>query len=199
MSRRFVPANPRSINDIETLALRIIQKYQPEVLSNGMPFDIERFFDCDLEDFCDVKSDYRELQYGIYGFTDTDQMECVISLDLAQDPGNVRFYRSTLAHEVGHALMHVRDYRTKKQMLKFIHEKEHLRAYREEKIVTYRNPEWQAWRFAGAILMPEEVFRDAVFRGDNVQILAKRFNVNPAFIRSRLRALKLRIKTNRVH
>ena len=194
MSRRLVPAQPRSKKDIEFIALEIIRTFQPSVLTNDEPFDVVRFFECYMEDRTGVKYDYRELQNGIYGYTDTEKMECVISTNLVENSLQEKFCRSTMAHEVGHVIMHVKDYRHKRALLKFIHEKGHqLRAYREDKIITYKNPEWQAWSFASAILMPSSVFTLAANDGYGIRDLSERFNVNPAFVRSRLKALNLKI------
>jgi len=195
LSRRLVPANPRSRNDIESLALSIIRSLQPSVLKGNEQFDIERFFDCYLEELTGVSTDYRTLEDGIYGFTDTDDMICVISRELAEDPFQKKFYRSTLAHECGHAMMHVKDYRAKKAVLRSIHRKNHqLRVYREKDIITYKNPEWQAWRFASAILIPESAFKAMVNEGCDIYDLSDSFGVNPAFVRTRLKAFNLKIK-----
>lgn len=195
MSRRLIPAEPRSNAKIESLATSIITKYQPAVLTKDEPFDIERFFDVHLEKITGVSTDYRCLENGVHGYTDSDAMECVISLELAEAtvPHERYFCRSTMAHETGHAILHVRDYRRKKAILRSIHEKDHeLRVYREQDIILYRNPEWQAFRFAGALLMPAPVFRNAVLVDTlRERELSRRFGVNPAFIRSRMKALKL--------
>ena len=194
MTRKLVPAQPRSNNDIESLALSIVRTYQPRVLNNGEQFDIERFFDCELELITQVSPDYQQLGDEIYGYTDSEEMVCVISSDLAEDPWSKYFYRSTMAHEIGHAVMHVRDYRRIKAILRSIHKKDHqLRMYREKDIILYRNPEWQAWRFAGALLMPEPVFRDAICNGYKVRSLSERFGVNPKFVRTRFKALNIKI------
>ena len=193
----FIPAEPRSNTQIEAMTLSIIQRYQPGVLYNGEPFEIERFFDCELENMTGVSIDYQPLEYGIYGYTDSDRMECVMSLDLAYAtaPHEKYFYRSTMAHEIGHAILHVKDYRRKRAILRSLHKKGHeLRLHREEKdIPLYRNPEWQAFRFGGALLMPEQAFREAVREGLGEKGLSQRFGVNPAFIRTRMKALKINI------
>lgn len=56
----------------------------------------------------------------------------------------------------------------------------------------YRSPEWQAHRFASALLLPAKTFVKAYkkYRG-NERILADIYEVNPAFVRSRIKALKL--------
>ncbi|RJP80790.1 MAG: ImmA/IrrE family metallo-endopeptidase [Desulfobacteraceae bacterium] len=192
MTRRLVPAKPRSNADIESMALNIVLKYQPSVLSNEESFDIERFFDCDLEKITQVEIDYKPLEAGIYGYTDSENMECVISSDLIDSPHQQNFCRSTMAHESAHAMMHVHDYRLQKAILKSIHKHDHaIKMYREKDIITYRNPEWQAWRFAGALLMPESAIRNAIAKGKKTDDLSEQFGVNPSFVRSRLKVLKV--------
>lgn len=193
MSRRIVPAKPRKKVDIDRLALSIVKDIQPSALLKAERFEIERFFDCYLEELTGVKTDYRTLDDGIYGYTDSDSMECVISCELAEDEYSEYFCRSTMAHESGHALMHVTDYRIQKAILRSIHRKDHqLRVYREKEIKIYMNPEWQAWRFAGSILMPERTFRMAYQEGYSDHDLSDIFGVNPAFIKSRKKALNMR-------
>lgn len=144
------------------------------------------------------RPDYRrDLPSGIYGYTDSDRMESVISSDLLDAPSEsqMRYARSTIAHESGHALIHVPEFRRKKASLRSIHDKEHisLRLHRQADVKVFMNPEWQAWRFAGALLMPAPTFRAAIREGLDEFDLSELFNVNPAFVRSRLRALKLEI------
>jgi len=67
---RLIPAKPRSKAQIEGLALSIIRAYQPGVLHKGESFDVERFFDCELEKMSGVAIDYQRLEDGIYGYTD---------------------------------------------------------------------------------------------------------------------------------
>ncbi len=192
MARQLVPAKPRKKTEIDAMAYRIIQEIQPSAMGKPEQFDIERFFDCYLEELTGIKTDYRILDMGVYGYTDSNSMECVISRDLAEDKLSEYFYRSTLAHECGHAVMHVKDYRHQRKILRSIHEKNHeLRVYREKDIKIYMNPEWQAWRFAGSILMPESTFRRINNQGYTEKEMSKIFGVNPAFIRTRKRALNV--------
>ena len=192
MTARIVPAAPRSNKNIEDLALGIIMKCQPGVFTAGEAFDIERFFECHLEDMAGVETDYIQLDEGVYGYTDSETRECVISLDLVETPHQRRFYRSTTAHESGHGIMHVDDYRRKQARLRSLHGKNHqLRMYRADDVVLYRNPEWQAYRFAGALMMPARLVEEAVNRGFSVEDLSNRFDMHPAFVHYRLKSLGL--------
>jgi Zn-dependent peptidase ImmA (M78 family) len=195
LAKKLIPAKPRSNASIEKNTLEIITKFQSDVLSNNEPFDIECFFDCDLEEFTGVKTDYQKLPFGIHGYTDSELMLSVISRDLAESESQNFFTYSTIAHEVGHAFLHVKDYRKKQATLLSLHEKDHnMRLCREEEIPLYMNPEWQAWSFAGAILMPATEVQKSLTKGYNISDLSERFRVNPAFVKSRLRKLKLRAK-----
>jgi len=195
LARRIIVATPRRGLDIDVSANMINQQFQPETLTHPTPFNVEDFFEFDLERLSGVKPDYRELPYGIHGITDSDKMICVISSELMEDRSQIKFARSTIAHEIGHVLTHVPEFRKKKAILRSIHDNDHmsLRLHREEDVPIYKNPEWQAWRYAGALLMPEPVFRAAVSNGADEWELAELFQVNRPFVKARARALKIDI------
>jgi len=195
LARKIVAANPRSGRDIDASANRININFQPITLKQPAPFNVESFFEFDLENISGVKPDYGNLPYGIYGITDSEKMTCVISSEMMDDPFQMKFARSTIAHEIAHVLTHVPEFRKKRAILRSIHDNDHmsLRLHREENVPIYRNPEWQAWRYAGALLMPESTFRTAVKDGANEGDLSELFQVNRAFVRTRARALKINI------
>ncbi len=195
MARKIIVADPRRGLDIDASANMINRRFQPETLTRPTPFDVEEFFEFDLEQISGVKPDYRELPYGIYGITDSDKMICVISSELMEDHFQAKFARSTIAHEIGHVMTHVPEFRRKKAILRSIHDGDHmtLRLHREENVPVYQNPEWQAWRYAGALLMPEHAFRVAVRDGADEWSLAEIFQVNRPFVQARARALKISI------
>lgn len=195
MARKIVAVNPKSGVLIDSIASRIIEAVNPQALSIPQAFDIESFFEFSMEEFSGVQADYRALPQGIHGYTDTDTNVSTISSSLMDDPFQENFMRSTMAHEIGHAIMHVPEFKLKKALWRSVHDKEHkepvLRLYRQEEVPLYMNPEWQAWRFAGAILMPEQAFRSVIHSGANRKDAADLFCVNPAFVGSRARALKM--------
>lgn len=191
--RKVAAADPRSGKEIDTIALQIIDKFQPEVIKNNQNFRIEEFFDLDLERYTGVKTDYAVLPAGVQGYSDSDIPEAVIAVDLMEDPSSEYYCNSTIAHEIGHAILHVPEFRKKKAIIRSITNEENvnLRLYRERDIPIYMNPEWQAWRFAGALLMPEPVIRWAIKQGFDKQKMSDLFRVNVKFVNSRMRALKL--------
>jgi Zn-dependent peptidase ImmA (M78 family) len=87
----------------------------------------------------------------------------------------------------------VPEFRRRKEMLKLIHDSEDvsLRMFRKDQIRAYEDPEWQAWRFAKALLMPAVTVRMAVGAGISHNEMSLAFQVSVPFVRSRLRDLKL--------
>lgn len=83
-------------------------------------------------------------------------------------------HRFTLAHEVGHAMMHVGTLNR-------------LSTSFGVAVPTYRDPEWQANRFAGALLMP----RHLVGQCRSVDEIMGRFGVSREAAVARIKTLKL--------
>lgn len=194
-NKMIVAAKPRRGLDIDVSANRINKQFQPDTLKRPIPFDVEAFFEFDLKSISGVKSDYGLLPFGIHGITDSERMECIISSSLMDDPSKIKFARSTIAHEIAHVLTHVPEFRKKRAILKSIHDNKHtsLSLHREEAVKLYMNPEWQAWRYAGALLMPEATFKEVVMDGANEWEVGEIFQVNPSFVRTRARSLKINI------
>ncbi len=193
MSRKLIPASPMSGAALDEKAYELVRRYHPAALEEPSAFDVEALFEIDLEDLTGVKPDYRDLSPGIHGLTDSEKLECIISRDLAEDPAQLFFCRSTTAHECCHAIQHVGQFRQKRAVLRSIHDSDHvsLRLYREDAIPLYMNPEWQAWRMAGALLMPAKAIANALERGYGISDMANIFQVNKPFVLARLRALKI--------
>ncbi|HKU75688.1 MAG TPA: ImmA/IrrE family metallo-endopeptidase [Pyrinomonadaceae bacterium] len=192
MARSVVRASPTSGNQLDHQALAIVRNYQPWVLENPSRFDVERFFENDLVSITGVNFDYRPLRYDVLGYTDSDEMVSVVSASLAEEESNL--FRATVAHEIGHAILHVPQFRRKKQLLRFVDNDDMdvgLRMYREDEIPLYENPEWQAWRFAKALLMPVPAVVKACQLNYSIEEMSIDFGVSVKFTRSRLKELKL--------
>lgn len=185
----------RSAKEIEEFALSLVTTFQPDALRMVTKFDVERFFDCELESQTGVEPVYRSLGAGLDGYTDSAELKCVICAELTDYGDNDvqrRRLRATVAHEIGHCFLHVAEARRAQTKLKFLHDEDAaLALYKQAELNAYEHPEWQAWRFAGALLMPADSVRLAVDNGWSVQMLARGFDVNPAFVKVRLDALKI--------
>jgi hypothetical protein len=88
--------------------------------------------------------------------------------------------RSTLAHEVGHAVLHANEIKGGRHRP----EEFALRRARRSEIKTYEDAEWQAHMFAGVFLIPRPPLRTADL--SNVGLLAERFDVSEPFVLSHL-------------
>lgn len=192
MAQPVVRARPRSGHMIDELALSVVRKFQPQMLEQLQAFDVERFFELEVPVFTGINTDYQRLGLGVHAYTDISEMKCVVSVDLMNNETQRPFLHSTLAHEIGHCHMHVREFLRRKTEAKFVHDGAHgLRLYRQESLRTYENPEWQAWRYAGALMMPAQSISIAIADGLTVGDMARMFGVHQPFVRTRLRALGL--------
>jgi len=125
--------------------------------------------------------------------TDSANKQVIIQEDLANDVYSEKFFRSTLAHETGHCIMHVPQLQriNRTQVFRQAKNEDSIKLYRKDNIPLYCNPEWQAWRFAGALLMPEAPLRMMFNAGASLSEMADNFEVNISFLKARLKALKI--------
>lgn len=195
MSKTLI-ANPRSGREIDSKAHQLVQQFQPTALIKPTPFDIEAFFEFDLGEITGVSPDYGTLPWGIYGYTDSESRISIISAEMVEDPSQEKFARSTIAHECGHAVLHVLEFRKKNAFLKSFQHKDGMRLYRRDQIPTFQDPEWQAHRFAGGLLMPEVTVRMALADKASLSELSDIFNTSEPFVKSRLKGLGLLQKEN---
>jgi hypothetical protein len=182
--------------DIDGIAEAVIRKFQPEVLAGEVQFDIERFAEIDLEDaygFTYHVSD--ELPHEIFGVTNCIERKVWINAELTES-NNMRLLRSTAAHETAHCIIHAPQIERAGALKIFRQTKtdDSPKLYRKDDVPVFKNPEWQAHRFAGALLMPAGPVVQLARTGAGVLDMAEQFNVHPAFVKSRLRALKLLVK-----
>lgn len=194
MTDKIIPAHGRSGFEIDQIALNIIKQYQPLILESPQAFDVELFFEHDLEDRSGLEASYADLPFGIYGMTDSENREVCVSKALMDSPHKIAFARSTIGHECGHVLIHVPEFTKRKAVLRSVQDKKDvdLAMYRKEDIPTYQNPEWQAHHFSGALLMPAATVKMALKDNATVQELAEIYQVTVPFVKARLRALDIR-------
>lgn len=108
--------------------------------------------------------------------------------DLLRDDGAMgRRSRVTLAHELGHALIHAPYVQ---RMYNTLHRSRNLAS-----LEAHSDAEWQAFAFAGCVLMPVSVIRK--YRSDlsqngsvSADLLAETFNVSFAFAQNHLKRIR---------
>ena len=200
-SNKLLPVvHSTSWEAVEQLAECLIRDgFFPE-LEAGEPVDIVRFFEADLPDLManchDVKgfnTGVRNLEKllnrrGLEGYTNAQEKYSYLDESLYYDDSRSgqRRLRSTAGHEVYHCIQHVPIMR---DFISVNGGSPTSEYYREgNSIPAYQHPEIQADIFSGCILMPRKTLRVLDREGKLAEsYLIERFDVNPAFVRSRLR------------
>lgn len=181
---------PESYRSIELKVVPLLLKYQPNALAGKEPVDVESLFEFVLPKIIPgLKTGYVGLGPGVEGVTSAEDMTCYVakSLSDSEDSVMLRRLRATIAHEMGHAILHLKS-------LHFISQKSRgdrlHRVVEASKIETCRNPEWQAWAFGGSLLMPRGAVTRLMSAGYGQSEMIELFDVNPSFFETRMRALR---------
>ncbi len=183
----------RSKVEIDRSAALFLSEFQPAAIKKPGPVDVESLFEIVMQEKYGIETGYTDLSHlgpGVLGYTDAASKTSYVdkSLSDADDLPAKRLFRSTVAHEIKHCIKHVQILNLFRSICK---DKDDDGLYRREKsdIKPYEDPEWQAWVFAGALLMPQRHILDLHRRGSSIEEMAGIFDVNPAFVRSRLKRL----------
>lgn len=189
-------AKPRRAAEIENVAYALLQKFYPDSLKNVRSIDVEELFLENLQDDIGIKPAFWSLPDGCDGLTHAGNRTCYISKSLADhhdsDDVRRRRYRSTIAHELGHCYLHVQEATNNAHFQQSFSNVSGMPvSTRFATMEIYEDPEWQAWRFASALLMPEELFRRAVSSNFTKKQIKNAFDVNPSFVNVRLKQLRI--------
>ena len=143
---------PASIKTIAQRARQFLQKVAPEHLQKPSTLDLPNLIDHGLSSL-NIRVypvETKELDKSHEAVTkrqDREETEILIREEswdeLFEGGPQARRARATLGHELGHAWMH----------------ETALARARQGDVPPYRNAEWQAWVFAGCILMPPQTLR----------------------------------------
>lgn len=197
MTEKVTAVPPLSRDTIGTLANSLLGDYHPDGLKGKEPIDVEKIYEFHIPRRYGIVTGYADLTpigSGILGYTDAATKTSFVdsSLSDAQDRPTIRRFRSTIGHEISHCVQHVPVLRLFKSICM---SGDGIELYRVDraKIKRYRDPEWQAWEFARAILMPKHLVLRYVEKGYSVGTMADLFDVNPRFMEVRLDTLKIRI------
>lgn len=145
---------PLSRRRIEHLALQLVQSRSPNTLSAHDPFPVHQVCEFHLEALCGVSFAVDRLPSGTEGRFEGGELiinEDVYDALLRNDP-RARF---TLAHELAHCMLH-------KEQLDVLNSRKRgiVQLHRRGMLAPYRDPEWQADTYAGAVLMPAQVVKE---------------------------------------
>lgn len=191
----IVPA--RSRKKLQEMANQFRQKWSQYPDRSG-PVEVDYFFEIILPKQYGITTDYDDLsKYGagleILGFTDAAMKTSYVSSSLLDATGvaESRRFRATTGHEIGHCVVHV-PYLCKFSSVARSDGVGLFRASRSD-IPAYHDPEWQAWEFCDELLMPTQHLMALICKGATTADLAEEFDVNPAYIRTRLSKLKIKL------
>jgi len=188
---------PLSRKQIEEDARVFLKKFS-SALKYPSSVDVEKIYEIILPKIIDgLNTGYVDLSKigpNVMGYTDASKKVSYVDIKLyelsIERPRSVeaRRFRATVAHEIGHCFYHIHQLETFKSF-SGNEDGVFLRAYRSE-IPAYRDPEWQAWEYASALLMPSQHVFTLLSQGKDIYELAEIFDVNPAFVKARIKKLK---------
>jgi AcrR family transcriptional regulator len=188
------PVNPLGVAAIEELGRCFLDQLAPEMLTKPQPLSVLDLVDTRLPKFgIQVCPATREEIGNRDGATDPNgdaEVTILVSeevwdkLELAAP--RCHYARTTVCHEIGHAILHVPVLRRRLLL------SDALARTQRAKLRAYEDPEWQAWAFAGAILMPSITLRmlQAEHNGLTPELISSAFEVSANMALSHLRRLK---------
>ena len=183
-----------SRKDINSLGEKILDHFQPGVIKGKEPLDVDNLIEL-IEDVMEIDFDITsDLPPGVHGCTSTTDNKVLILSELADNPYSLKYFRSTVTHEIGHTILHLPLLRKLNQDKTFSQKKNEADAsnlYSHKPVPAYKDPEWQAWELAGSLLMPAPALRIQLNKGATIQEMADFFNVNHKFVESRMKKLKM--------
>jgi hypothetical protein len=193
--------NPVSAEQLEKEALSLLASFQPEALTKPQAVNVEKFLEGRVTKLAGITTDYRKLSEGIMGWTCSESMQVVISIDLIETSitSERRRGRATIVHECDHALRHIPQFRKRHNVLKSIHDSNHgtiggMRLYRQSDIPSYLNPEWQSWRWGRSFIMPLPAISELFKKGTSELEMAEIFDVNLKFLQVRMQDVRKLLK-----
>ena len=138
---------------------------------------IEQVYDRPILRHYDFDYAIRDIPSGEPGETNFLESKCILTARTYLDMLNGRpFARFTGGHEAGHAILHGPEL-----VLRAIEERVKgvtLCRYRPEDVPSYKNPEWQADWFSGALLMRKLHIQSLLKDGCTIREIAKIFKVS---------------------
>jgi len=88
MSHSVPLVTARSSKEIDEIAYRIVEVFQPEAVRMLTWFDVERYMEFELKKQTGVEPVYRVLGEGLEGFISIEKMLCVICDNAANHGGD---------------------------------------------------------------------------------------------------------------
>lgn len=188
------PVRPTSVAALEELGRCFLAQLLPNTLERPQSLDVAQLSELILPRFKihTIPASVEELGNRA-GATDPKGDSDINILineevwdDLLEPAPGCYFARSTICHEIGHAVLHVPALRRRVLMTNT------LNRVQRRQLKAYEDPEWQAWMFAGSILMPSTTLKMMIGNSGSLSIseVSEIYEVSEAMTRSHLRRLK---------
>lgn len=188
------PVNPLGVAAIEELGRCFLDQLAPEMLTKPQPLNVLDLVDTRLPKFgihvCPATREEIGYRDGATDPRGDGEITILVTeevweaLELAAPKSY--YARSTVCHEIGHAILHVPVLR-RRLLLNDV-----LARTQRANLKPYEDPEWQAWAFAGTILMPSATLRilHAMHKLLTPEVVSDSFEVSTKMAESHLRRLK---------
>lgn len=192
MTREMVPrVEAKSLWDLERSAERFLEEWQPEMLRRPEALDVRGLIrylpDYDVTISPATADELGECE-AVTRFDDYPEIEILVLEDQWHAVYERAFLthraRATISHELGHAILHADQLHEAFTSRNAIG----LTTYRRSDIEAYRDPEWQAWAWAGFLMMPRRILRD--LDSLNPEYVSEVYDVSPEMARYYLRMLE---------
>ncbi len=175
--------DPLSGSSIDSESRTLIKAFSPQLLVTPGVFNVLDFFDLFLPKQFGLDTGVENLSDGVEGQAWPDGRILVSEQTYSEAcDGNGRA-RFTIAHECYHGI---------KQIRRVLNHSGQAILYRRTSVPPYRDPEWQANRFAASLLMPEKMVKllaDNTTQGQIVKKLVNTFQVSNEAARIRARQI----------
>ena len=147
------PVSPLSGEQIEARSLSLVRQLHPDTIDRCIALPIHLILETQLTAVCGVHFCVDNLPDGTEGRFEGDELIINNNVYWAAHRGDPRA-RYTFAHEFGHCVLH-------KAQLKAMNQSRTNapRLYCRDELKPYLDPEWQANKFAAALLMPRPAVR----------------------------------------
>ena len=173
---------PASTKDIYRRATIFLQKVAPDHLQKPGILDLLKLIDYDLPALCNIRvypveaAELDERHEAVTQRYDRDDTLILIRKTdwnkLLRGGQQARRARATLGHELGHACLH----------------ETVLARARQGDVPPYINAEWQAWMFAGCVLMPPQTLR--LIKSLNAEKVSRIYGVSQKFAGVNLKRMR---------
>jgi hypothetical protein len=173
-SGKKVPVVPaRNWAEIGKISFRLIQSVYPELLEKPAPIPLDDFFEFRMRDVLGFDYELDILPVGIEAAMDPQEKLVILSPGTYEELiDGVARARFTVAHEIGHVILHAKFLRHR-----LLDGGNILKLHRGD-IPAFRDPECQANAFAASFLMPTHHVDLMEKEGAGQQELVKTFNVS---------------------